>query len=112
MSQSEELRRSYRTALMICAAMMAVLLVYIAVVEILKNGSVRLIPGFITLGNIQTIRYVFYFSAAFMVILIRISRGLIVRKKSRETQSDMMHYKNLVFLLMMIFPQFHQISTL
>lgn len=75
--------RSFRTASIICGAMMISLLVYAVVVEIFK---VRF-QGYFGLArfeDIRMLRYLFYMIGALEIIVIRIIRGLVLRKKAGD----------------------------
>jgi len=83
MENQGELRKRYRVAVIIGAAVVASLFVYAVVAEIIK-AQVKPFQGFVYLYNIGTLRYLFYAAAVLMVVFMRLLRAVLLRK----TQAD------------------------
>ena len=79
MEQTTDLKKAFQTAVVIAAAMMATLAIYILTVEIFRSqfkpfsGLMAIDPGFMT-------RYIFYILAAVQVIILRVIRGFLLKK--------------------------------
>lgn len=82
---SPRLSRMFRTALFVAAAVLAALPVYILAVEILKGRGVRLGPGLAAGTTANALRYGLYGAAVAAVILLRVLRGMIVRKRPGDS---------------------------
>jgi hypothetical protein len=87
---SEQLNRMFRTALFVAGAVLAALPVYILVVEILKRRGARLGLGLET-GTLLTLRYALYGAAVAAVILLRVLRGMILRKAPEDSPDRLAH---------------------
>jgi hypothetical protein len=81
---TQKLSRMFRTALFVAAAVLAALPVYILAVEILKGRGVRLGPS-LAAGTANALRYGLYGAAVAAVILLRVLRGMIIRKRPGDS---------------------------
>ena len=78
MTENMDVNRYFRTALIISAAFIGSLLVYLVIVEVLRS---RLSPfqGFVEIEGLSSLRYFIYIAAALQVIAIRLLRGVLLR---------------------------------
>jgi hypothetical protein len=83
-----KLGRMFRLALLVAAAVLAALPVYILVVEILKRQGGRLGPS-LAAGTVNALRYGMYGVAVVAVILLRVLRGMIIRKSPGDSPDRM-----------------------
>jgi len=86
----EKLSRMFRTALWVAGAVLAALPLYILVVEVLKRSGVRLGLG-LGPGALQAWRYALYGAAIAAVILLRVMRGMILRKRPDDSPDRLAH---------------------
>ena len=75
--------RTFRTASIICGAMMVSLLVYAVVVELFR-ARFQGYFGLARFQDIRMLRYLFYMIGALEIIVIRVIRGLVLRKKATD----------------------------
>lgn len=78
MGLTEELRRSYRPAVIVAAAILGSLGVYIVLALLLK-ASRPLHPVLLSRTTVPVIRLAFYGLAIVQVIIIRVMRGILYR---------------------------------
>jgi hypothetical protein len=78
------LSRMFRSALFVAAAVLAALPVYILAVEILKGRGVRLGLS-LAAATANALRYGLYGAAVVAVILLRVLRGMIIRKRPGDS---------------------------
>ncbi len=83
MDPSEELRRTYRSVLIIAVSVLVTLLMFLAVEEILR-ARLRPFVGYAAAGNPQTLRFVVFGLAVAVIVVIRVSRGAMLRKRPGE----------------------------
>jgi hypothetical protein len=83
MDPSEELRRSFRSVLVVAVSILVTLLLFLALEEVMR---VRLKPfaGYAADGNPQTLRYFVFGLAVAVIVLIRVIRGAMLRKRPGE----------------------------
>ena len=72
--------KTFKSASIICGAMMASLLIYAVAVEIFRARFEGYF-GLARFEDIRMLRYLFYMIGALEIIVIRIVRGLVLRKK-------------------------------
>jgi len=89
MERPDDLKKVFKNTVIICAAIMAVLPVYVLVVEIIK-ASQKPFLGFVDVQNTVTLRYFFYALAVIQVIIIRILRGFLLRKPPSASAKTLM----------------------
>ena len=89
MEYLDDLKKAFRNAALICASIMASLPVYLLVVEIIK-ASQRPFLGLVDVSNILMLRYLFYALAVIQVIIIRVLRGLLLRKPPSASAEELM----------------------
>jgi hypothetical protein len=83
MDPSEELRRSFRSVLVIAVSILVTLLLFLALEEVLR-ARLKPFAGYAAAGNPQTLRYIIFGSAVAVIVLIRIIRGAMMRKRPGE----------------------------
>ena len=86
----EKLSRMFRTALFVAGAVLVALPLYILAVEILKRSGARLgleLPA----GTLQPFRLALYGAAVAAVILLRVLRGVILRKSPSDSPDRLAH---------------------
>ena len=83
MEPMEDLKKAYQTSLIINSGIIAGLVIYAVVVELLKS---RYDPfeGFVDFAQIAFLRYLFYGLAIMQIFIIRVLRGALLR----VSQSD------------------------
>lgn len=79
MDNRNDLRRAYKLSAMVGIAMGGSLLIYAVVVEIMKNHQ-AFFPGLVTFHGMRILRYIFYGLSIVNVLLLRIIRGMLLRK--------------------------------
>jgi len=89
MEQTDELKKVFKNTVIVCAAIMAVLPVYILVVEIIKANQKPFL-GFVDVHNAVTLRYLFYALAVIQVIIVRVLRGFLLRKPPSASAETLM----------------------
>jgi len=82
--RSQSLSRMYRLALYVALAVLVALPVYVLIVEILKGRGIRLGPG-LPAATAHALRLGLYGVAVAAVLLLRLLRGMIIRKKPDES---------------------------
>ncbi len=83
MDTSEELRRSFRSVLVVAVTILVTLLVFLALEEVLR-ATLRPFTGYAAAGNPQLLRYVVFGLAVAVIVLIRAVRGAMLRKRPGE----------------------------
>jgi hypothetical protein len=80
MEHTDDLRKSYHTAVIINAAVIGTLIAYAVVIEILRK---QLAPfqGFMEITNFPALRYIFYGVAVVNIFIIRITGVSLLRKR-------------------------------
>ena len=86
MEQTTELKKSFQTAVIIAATMMATLAIYILVVEIFRS-HLKPFSGLITIDLGFMTRYIFYILAAVQVIILRVLRGFLLKKSPGDDKA-------------------------
>ncbi len=86
--ENNDLKKVVKTAVVMAASMLVVLVIYLVAVEIIRA---RMAPfsGFVEIKNSMLLRYIFYGVAVFQVILIRILRGFLLRKIFSSEKTNM-----------------------
>lgn len=90
MDIQDELRVHLKSATLIATAIIASLVIYLGLVEVLR-AVYRPFRGFVTLANIQPLRYAVFGAAAAVIVLIRILRPRLLRKAPREDAKTALH---------------------
>ena len=91
MDIQDELRVHLKSATLIATAIIASLVVYLGLVEVLR-AVYRPFRGFATIANIQQLRYAVFGAAAAVIVLIRLLRPRLLRKKApREDAKTALH---------------------
>jgi predicted histidine transporter YuiF (NhaC family) len=90
MDIQDELRVHLKSAILIATAIIASLVIYLGLVEILR-AVYRPFRGFATLANIQQLRYAVFGAAAVVIVLIRLLRPRLLRKAPREDAKTALH---------------------
>ena len=86
----EKLSRMFRTALFVAGAVLVALPLYVLAVEILKRSGARLgleLPA----EALAPFRYALYGAAVVAVILLRVLRGVILRKNPDDSPDRLAH---------------------
>ena len=83
MNPQDDLGRHLRPATMVAAAIVASLVVYFALVEILK-ATLRPFRGFATVADMQPFRYAAFGAAAAVILLILVLRPRLFRRVAGE----------------------------
>lgn len=78
MFNHDELQRHFRPAAAVGAAVIASLVLYLVLVEVLR-AVFKPFHGFVSLGDVQTVRYAVFGAAVVVVILMRVVRPLLLR---------------------------------
>jgi hypothetical protein len=86
----DELRIHLKSATLIATAIIASLLIYLGLVEVLR-AVYRPFRGFATIANIQQLRYVVFGAAAAVIVLIRLLRPQLLRKAPGEDAKTALH---------------------
>jgi hypothetical protein len=86
----DELRIHLKSATLIAMAIIASLLIYLGLVEVLR-AVYRPFRGFATIANIQQLRYVVFGAAAAVIVLIRLLRPQLLRKAPGEDAKTALH---------------------
>jgi hypothetical protein len=86
----DELRIHLKSATLIATAIIASLLIYLGLVEVLR-AVYRPFRGFATIANIQQLRYVVFGAAAAVIVLIRLLRPQLLRKAPGEEAKTALH---------------------
>jgi len=83
MNQTEGLKKTYNVAFIVNVAIIGTLILYALVIEILRR---QLAPfqGLTEISNVTLLRYILYGIAILNIFLIRVMRGLLLRKPSSE----------------------------
>ena len=79
MERPDDLKKVFKNTVIICAAIMATLPVYLLMVEIIKANQKPFL-GYVDVFNTSTLRFFFYALAVIQVIIIRVLRGFLLRK--------------------------------
>lgn len=90
MDIQDELRIHLKSVTLIAAAIIASLVIYLGLVEVLR-AVYRPFRGFATLANIQQLRYAVFGAAAAVIVLIRLLRPRLLRKVPREDAKTAFH---------------------
>jgi hypothetical protein len=90
MDIQDEFRVHLKSATLIATAIVASLLIYLGLVEVLR-AVYRPFRGFVTLAYIQQLRYAVFGAAVAVVVLIRILRPRLLRKAPREDDKAAFH---------------------
>lgn len=86
----DELRVHLKSVTLIAAAIIASLVIYLGLVEILR-AVYKPFRGFAAIANIQPFRYVAFGTAASVIVLIRVLRPLLLRKRPGEDTPAALH---------------------
>jgi len=86
----DELRSHLKSATLIATAIIASLVIYLGLVEVLR-AVYRPFRGFATIANIQQLRYVVFGAAAAVIVLIRLLRPQLLRKAPGEDAKTALH---------------------
>lgn len=82
------IKKTYQTSLITAAVFFAFLLIYVALVEIIR-WQVKPFYGLASFENIQSIRIIFYSLGALQIIAIRVLRGLFLRKTASDNETTL-----------------------
>jgi uncharacterized membrane protein YfcA len=86
----DELRIHLKSATLIATAIIASLVVYLGLVELLR-AMYRPFCGFATIANIQQLRYAVFGATVAVIVLIRLLRPRLLRKAPREDAKTALH---------------------
>jgi len=89
MERSDDLKKVFKNTVIICAAIMATLPVYLLLVETIKANQKPFL-GYVDVFNTVTLRYFFYVLAVIQVIIIRVLRGFLLRKPPSASAKTLM----------------------
>ncbi len=78
-----ELRKAYKISVIISAAMIASLIIYVLIVEFIKERYEPFL-GFVKLRDKVFLRYVFYGLSVVIVLTSRMFRGILLRKSAAD----------------------------
>jgi hypothetical protein len=90
MDIQDELKVHLKSVTLIATAIVASLVIYLGLVEILR-AVYRPFRGFATLADIQQLRYAVFGAAAAVIVLIRLLRPRLLRKAHREDAKTALH---------------------
>ncbi|MBE3112306.1 MAG: hypothetical protein IMZ46_17660 [Acidobacteria bacterium] len=90
MDIQDELRVHLKSVTLIATTIIASLVVYLGLVEILRSVY-RPFRGFATLANIPQLRYAVFGAAAAVIVLIRLLRPRLLRKAPLEDAKSALH---------------------
>jgi hypothetical protein len=97
----EELGRHSRSVSVVAAAIIASLVIYLGLVEVLR-AALKPFRGFAAIADIQPIRYAVFGAAVVVIILIRVLRPRLLRKNPREDPKTALHRFQRAALLTMV----------
>jgi hypothetical protein len=80
-----DLQKAYRMAVILASALIASLFIYVAIVEIMRSQQ-DVFTGYLEGEIKQVLRYAFYGLAVLQVVIIRLIRGLLLRKTPQEKE--------------------------
>jgi len=78
-----ELKKTYKITVIIGASLIASLLIYALIVELIRS-EFKPFPGFVTITEIQVLRYIFYGFAFFEVIAVNILRPVLLKERPTD----------------------------
>ena len=83
MNQTDDLKKTHNVAFVVNVAIIGTLILYAVVIEILRK---QLAPfqGLAEITNVSFLRYILYGIAILTIFLIRVIRGMLLRKPSSE----------------------------
>ncbi len=83
MEHTDDLRKPYRTAVIVNAAVIGTLIAYAVIIEIIRK---QLAPfqGFVEITNFSALRYIFYGVAVANIFIIRITGVSLLRKRNSD----------------------------
>lgn len=84
MENREDLKRTLKTASMIGLTVIASLLIYLVIVEVLRS-QLKPFRGFAPLPGTSTFRYVCYGLAVLEVLIIRFAQSLLLKRAPGDT---------------------------
>ncbi len=90
MDIQDELRDHLRSVTLVAAAIIASLLLYLGLVEILRALN-KPFHGFAVIANFRPLRYAVFGTAAADIILLRVLRSLLLRKRPGEDAKTALH---------------------
>jgi hypothetical protein len=90
MDIQDELRVHLKSVTLIAAAIIASLVIYLGLVEVLR-AVYRPFRGFATIANVQQVRYAVFGAAAAVIVLIRLIRPRLLRKAPGEDAKTALH---------------------
>jgi len=90
MDIQDELRSHLKSATLIATAIIASLVIYLGLVEVLR-AVYRPFRGFVTLANVSQFRYAVFGAAVAVIVLIRVLRPRLLRKALREDARTDLH---------------------
>jgi hypothetical protein len=101
MDIQDELRVHLKSATLIAIAIIASLVIYLGLVEVLR-AVYRPFRGFVTLANIAQLRYAVFGAAAAIIVLIRVLRPRLLRKVPREDAKTALHRLQMAAIMTMV----------
>ncbi len=102
MEPKDEIGRHLRPATLVAATIVASLVIYLAVVEVLKR-SLAPFRGFASLADMQPVRYAAYGAAAAVVLLLLVLRPrLFKRPAGADTAAALQRLQKAAFLTMVL----------
>lgn len=101
MDFKEEFRRQLRSVSLVGAAIVASLVIYLGLVEVLR-AVLKPFRGFAAIVDIQPVRYAVFGTAVAVIILIRILRPRLLRKSPGEDAKTALHRFQMAALLTMV----------
>jgi multisubunit Na+/H+ antiporter MnhE subunit len=101
MDIQDELRIHLRSATLIATAVIASLIVYLGLVEVLR-AVYRPFRGFATLTYIPQLRYSIFGAAVVVIVLIRVLRPRLLRKAPQEETRTALHRLQRATILTMV----------
>jgi len=101
MDIQDELRIHLKSATLVATAIIASLVIYLGLVEVLR-GVYRPFRGFVTLANMQQLRYAVFGAAVAVIILIRVLRPRLLRKAPAEDAKTTLHRLQRAAIMTMI----------
>jgi len=80
--------QAFRLAVILGAAVIGSLFIYVIVVEYVKANHQSLV-GFVSIQDIKSLRYIFYALSIVHVFILRIARGLLFKKLPKDDRQKL-----------------------
>ncbi len=88
MNDNKRFEQTFKISRAVAISVMATFVLYLITVELIRN-QYKPFTGITQLNNLLTIRYILYGISVLQVIIIRILRGLLLKKKQNQDESTL-----------------------